>query len=626
MQENNDVLGYGDKSGWKVIIEILSSIPFSSLSDLEQHTWLQSSPAYEETENINDPELPLQLETGWPISSLPEGFNCLKLIVDEFLSHFLPDTRLVNILFECLSLYGAQTSDLNMALTAVELLWKVCDAAINSKSKSSETVEEILHLMLVRLFHLSMDLRPEIRNCAVNTFFSSTTAYAFFIKSDRYRYIFHEMIAPWFNMSESKMLQESSSNNPEKISGKALHHSRDSPLKQWSETRVLAIRGLLRLVRSCVKIVMLQNWFIELWNEILCICIAVVFSVVSTLEQSTSSIDLYFGMMSITIESLIDVADISGKIASIEQVERRKQDLWSTCLSYLPSICLCATSYPDLTITMCQKLGKLYSERKDAEFRYSENMKLLCWSIAALSRPIRDSSQNSLGYNNENQLTRSIVELLKLIQINDGNRSVIETYVSSLLEIVLAVQSQLVISSKLDHPLAVLPASESLRNAAAELCHPALPVTAIERTKLGAKRQHFISLLSKQFLESVGYSRMGFFSKILRDTLKEQCASLREVRSVDRVVPIIGEDKYCEVVAWGFFFPQQLHVLNLFSDTLANENVVEGLQTTDAQIEFSLSVGFMLTPWPVTLQHVDTDAALRTAYSSFIKVIMCNQW
>jgi hypothetical protein len=210
MQENGDLLGVGDRSGWKIVLEILSSIPYSGLSDVDQQKWLQSAQSCDGGEDADYSASSMQLETGWPLISLQEGFNCLKLIVDEFLAHFLPDIKLVSILFECLSLYGSQTSDMNMALTAVESIWKVCDAAINSKPQDrfNGTMEEILHLMLIRLFHLSMDQRPEVRNCAVNTFFSSTTAYACMVESDRYRFIFREMIGPWFKLSETKMLEE----------------------------------------------------------------------------------------------------------------------------------------------------------------------------------------------------------------------------------------------------------------------------------------------------------------------------------------------------------------------------------------------------------------------------------
>ncbi len=208
MQENGELLGFGDRSGWKVIIEILSSIPYSSLTENDQKIWLESfHPGYTEDSHHSSNECSIQFETGWPQSSFQEGFNCLKLIVDEFLSQFLASIQLIAMLFDCLSLYSSQSTDLNIALTSVELLWKVCDGAINSKANPVQpsSTEEILHLMLTRIFQLTVDQRPEIRNCAINSFFSSTTAYSFFIRGKKYKAIIQDMVVPWFRLSEEKM-------------------------------------------------------------------------------------------------------------------------------------------------------------------------------------------------------------------------------------------------------------------------------------------------------------------------------------------------------------------------------------------------------------------------------------
>ncbi len=207
MQENGELLGFGDRSGWKVIIEILSSIPYSSLTENDQKVWLETfHPGYTEDSHHSN-ECSIQFETGWPQSSFQEGFNCLKLIVDEFLTQFLENIQLIAMLFDCLSLYSSQSTDLNIALTSVELLWKVCDGAINSKSSPVQpsSTEEILHLMLTRIFQLTVDQRPEIRNCAINSFFSSTTAYSFFIRGKKYKAIIQDMVVPWFRLSEEKM-------------------------------------------------------------------------------------------------------------------------------------------------------------------------------------------------------------------------------------------------------------------------------------------------------------------------------------------------------------------------------------------------------------------------------------
>lgn len=80
--------------------------------------------------------------------------------------------------------------DVNISLTSVEMLWKVADFTITSASSPHNVllilqlgntvisddsyIALILDLMLKQLFQLSMDSRPLIRHCAMNTLFSGT--------------------------------------------------------------------------------------------------------------------------------------------------------------------------------------------------------------------------------------------------------------------------------------------------------------------------------------------------------------------------------------------------------------------------------------------------------------------
>lgn len=49
----------------------------------------------------------------------------------------------------------------------------------------------------------------------------------------------------------------------------AVHHSRDTGHKQWSETRVLALRGLSRVMRACTRVLMCQPEFKAMWTRAL---------------------------------------------------------------------------------------------------------------------------------------------------------------------------------------------------------------------------------------------------------------------------------------------------------------------------------------------------------------------
>ena len=68
----------------------------------------------------------------WPRECLSASFNCMKLIVDEFIEHILtypgpvgqggPVQRgMTKRLMDCLSAFTSQTRDVNVSLTSIEV-------------------------------------------------------------------------------------------------------------------------------------------------------------------------------------------------------------------------------------------------------------------------------------------------------------------------------------------------------------------------------------------------------------------------------------------------------------------------------------------------------------------------
>jgi hypothetical protein len=63
-----------------------------------------------------------------PRTLLFAAFDCAKYIADEFLhSMSIPD---VKGMIGCFAIFAAQSVDLNISLSAVELLWRVCDSTL----------------------------------------------------------------------------------------------------------------------------------------------------------------------------------------------------------------------------------------------------------------------------------------------------------------------------------------------------------------------------------------------------------------------------------------------------------------------------------------------------------------
>ena len=175
----------------------MTSTPHLSLLTSETTYPPPSSEAggMQESYNSDGPSTPVE----WPKASLVTAFSVLKLLADEFLESM--NLKVIGEVIKCLSAFAAQTVDVNISLTSVEMLWKVSDIAmspppplpltpppsppppalskhiasvslsipaLNLKSTISPGASiggfEIFQMMLGCLEDLSMDPRPEVWN------------------------------------------------------------------------------------------------------------------------------------------------------------------------------------------------------------------------------------------------------------------------------------------------------------------------------------------------------------------------------------------------------------------------------------------------------------------------------
>ena len=102
------------------------------------------------------------------VSSL--AFQILKLILDDFLEPMatssespLKSSEARDAILDCCVAFGRSRHDVNTSLTATGMLWSLAD-----RDASPGTTD----IVLSKLAALSMDSRPELRNCSVNTLFS----------------------------------------------------------------------------------------------------------------------------------------------------------------------------------------------------------------------------------------------------------------------------------------------------------------------------------------------------------------------------------------------------------------------------------------------------------------------
>ena len=183
------------------------------------------------------------------------GFRCLKLIVDDFLDEIPREAETRSALLECCAAYGSSQHDVNTSLTSLGMLWTIAD---------QDLTPEALDRVLSKLSLLAFDGRVEVRNCAVNTLFSCVVGLGDSLSPIQWRVCLSETLLGVLEEISSRGSQSknvaaetkpsaSGANNSDVQSNRykvTVHHSRDSSIKQWATTQVLALRGLERVLRQ----------------------------------------------------------------------------------------------------------------------------------------------------------------------------------------------------------------------------------------------------------------------------------------------------------------------------------------------------------------------------------------
>lgn len=217
LQSNAQKLEVGENGGWRVVLEVLGSVPLTHTTSVFRSEWTNVYQRYwsptlvalccEPQEGSGGaPDSTAEDFPLWPREALADAFSSTMLIVDEFFEGVAVDISLVQALLEVLSLFGSQTADTNISLTAVEVLWKVADSAIRTAPAANSNIardeaefrRSIIDVMQSRLYQLSLDSRPEIRQCAINTLFIALANNEFHHNVGQWKSSFDNIITPLF--------------------------------------------------------------------------------------------------------------------------------------------------------------------------------------------------------------------------------------------------------------------------------------------------------------------------------------------------------------------------------------------------------------------------------------------
>jgi hypothetical protein len=226
--------GHAVEGGWEIVLELLLSVP-SGVGEGGGKASSSAPPGSGGSKADFDSGYG---QPNWSREALQVAFSCLKLIVDDFLD-LLPHNVIIKAV-HCVSAFSAQNIDVNISLTSIEMLWKVTDFMMMSSRKlgDDKATSVVMDVMLSRLALLSVDSRPEIRNCATNTLFSAVLSNSNFLAPAQWKHIFDDVVFPLFAATEQKSIEALTSNEeaqaPEIKKGvrMTIHHSRDTAHKQ----------------------------------------------------------------------------------------------------------------------------------------------------------------------------------------------------------------------------------------------------------------------------------------------------------------------------------------------------------------------------------------------------------
>ena len=230
-----------------------------------------------------------QLICGWPIllyviesfdvepscdGLVKTAFISLQLVVSDFL-HSLPASSLLQCINSA-SKFGNQRAELNISLTAVEILWNISDYIFHNykniesdlmKEKASQTqkVNDYILALFVRLADLCCDERPPVRKSAAQTLFGTINVHSASMDVKFWHtVIWTVMFTLLTEVSKSYTLACSDVVKRDLL----VHHSRDTPEKQWSETVVICLNGVCKIFVSFKETLFKVSGFEEIWKNL----------------------------------------------------------------------------------------------------------------------------------------------------------------------------------------------------------------------------------------------------------------------------------------------------------------------------------------------------------------------
>eukprot|EP01025_Chloroclados_australasicus_P051787 TRINITY_DN6035_c0_g3_i1.p1 TRINITY_DN6035_c0_g3~~TRINITY_DN6035_c0_g3_i1.p1 ORF type:complete len:1021 (+),score=174.23 TRINITY_DN6035_c0_g3_i1:409-3063(+) len=216
------------------------------------------------------------------------AFQSMELVCRDYLDHVTPE--LLPTVLEVVALYAKHSRDMNLSLTAVNLLWHAADLfgrqmglarqQITSNAKQEETdplqsVSSIpldqsvplLKSVLELLRDVSLDSRTVIRNSGVETLMKVVNTQGAQMPLELWVVFMEEVLLPLLKQihlksrtssnEELDVLEVGDDGDGRQIKG-MVHHSMNTAQKQWDQTLKRALLGLTGML--CKYFPVLSTW------------------------------------------------------------------------------------------------------------------------------------------------------------------------------------------------------------------------------------------------------------------------------------------------------------------------------------------------------------------------------
>lgn len=155
------LLTVGESGGWGSILDILSVIPESLVS--------------QGSLDISSDDVSSSNGRPWSHECLVTAFSTVKLACEEYLGAFVGDEDTISAAIKLLQSFAAQNIDVNISLTSIETMWKI--SGLPNKNIGSNHLANI-YVLYESLALLMNDTRADVRHGALNTLFVALSANA----------------------------------------------------------------------------------------------------------------------------------------------------------------------------------------------------------------------------------------------------------------------------------------------------------------------------------------------------------------------------------------------------------------------------------------------------------------